>query len=86
MGRGSESEDLERIVEALSEYLLTHRQAADTLEGIRDWWLPKDRFTGLGLETLERALARLVARGEMARVQSAGGLVLYVNRSARQLH
>lgn len=86
MGCGSESEDLEQMAEALSEYLLSHRKAADTLEGIRDWWLPKERFPSVGVEALELALEKLVLRGELARVESVGGLVLYVNRGNRRLH
>lgn len=86
MGCGSESEDLERIAEALCEYLLDHRQAADTLEGIRDWWLPKERFMGVSPEALLLALEKLVVQGELARVQSVGGIVLYVSRAARRLH
>lgn len=86
MGCGNESDDLERIAEALTDYLLAHRQAADTLDGIRDWWLPRDRFMGVRADALQLALDKLVVRGELARVESAGGIVLYVNRAARPLH
>jgi hypothetical protein len=86
MDWGKEIEELERIVEALSGYLCTHRQAADTLDGIKDWWLPGDRFQGIHPDALRKALERLVAQGELARVESGNGLVLYVNRAGRSLH
>lgn len=86
MDSGAINAELERIAQTLSEYLLAHPQAADTLEGIRHWWLPKDRFPGVPAEVLQLALDRLVERGALARVAAAGGVVLYVNRLASRLH
>lgn len=86
MARGNEGGELERIVEALHGYLRTHRQAADTLEGIKDWWLPREGLPGARPEVLQRALENLVDRGELGRVESANGLVLYVNLIGSRLH
>jgi hypothetical protein len=86
MGCGSESEELDRIVEELSGYLRAHRQAADTLDGIKDWWLPGNRFQGVHPDALRKALERLVEQGDLARVESGNGLLLYVNRAGRRLH
>lgn len=44
-------------------YLLTHPSARDTSQGILVWWLPPDAHVSAG--EVERALARLVARGWM---------------------
>lgn len=86
MDRSNEGEELEGIVAALAGYLGNHRQAADTLDGIRDWWLPRDRFSGVHPDALRQALQRLVERGDLARVEAGNGLVLYVNRAGRRLH
>lgn len=86
MGRGSEIEELERIVEALSGYLGTHRQAADTLDGIRDWWLSGERFQDIRPDALRKALEKLVDQGELTRVESGSGVVFYANRARRRLH
>lgn len=86
MGCGNEVGELERIVEALRGYLCTHRQAADTLEGIKDWWLPREGLPGARPDVLLRALENLVNRGELGRVESANGRILYVNLIGPRLH
>ena len=53
--------------ECLRCYLEEHPEAADSLEGIRQWWLP-DRLRDAVLdEDLEMAIAQLIASGEIQR-------------------
>ena len=52
--------------DVLRRYLELHPEAADSLTGIRRWWLPK-RLEGVTLEDLETAIATLVESGEMQR-------------------
>lgn len=65
--------EIERSVLA---YLQSHPQAADTLRGIVNWWLPRQRYESDCLR-IEHALKALVARGELCRAPLPGGEVLY---------
>ncbi|MEW5787772.1 MAG: hypothetical protein AB1899_07950 [Pseudomonadota bacterium] len=86
MGCSSEHEEHQLILVALTAYLRAHIQAADTFEGIRDWWLPRDRFPAPDPQALEQALATLVQLGQLVRFESSNGLVLYINRAGNRLH
>lgn len=86
MGCSSELDEHQQILAALTGYLHANIQAADTLEGIRDWWLPRDRFPTPSPEALEKALDTLIQEGQLVRFESSNGLVLYINRSGRRLH
>ncbi|MFC5526864.1 hypothetical protein ACFPPA_14075 [Rhodanobacter ginsengisoli] len=58
------------------EYLYRHPQAADTLRGIVDWWLPQQRYESDSLR-IEHVLGRLVAQGRLHCDRLPGGEVLY---------
>ena len=45
---------------AILRYLIAHRDARDTLEGIEKWWLPQSKE--YGIETVSEALQRLESR------------------------
>ena len=68
MPRGAASDDdCERLIQ---RYLEEHPGAADTAEGISQWWLPgEDASLSAGVQ---RALDALVARGFMARIDRVG--------------
>ena len=73
---------------AVLAYLHHHPQAADTLRGIVNWWLPQQRFES-GRERIERVLSELVDRGLLRRDPLPHGEVLYaLNKHTRspQLH
>jgi hypothetical protein len=56
---------------------LEHRpQAADTLRGIVNWWLPQQRYES-GCRRIERVLGALVAKGELRCDQLPDGEALY---------
>ncbi|RAN77189.1 hypothetical protein B5P43_21020 [Bacillus sp. SRB_336] len=65
--------EIERSVLA---YLHHHPQAADTLRGIVNWWLPQQRYES-GCQRIERVLTGLVARGVLRRDPLPHGDVLY---------
>lgn len=50
------------IADAVCAYLAEHPGAMDTLEGIADWWLTRQRIRA-DVELLERVLRRLVDSG-----------------------
>jgi hypothetical protein len=65
-----------RVVRGISRYLAEHPEAADTVDGIQHWWLPR-----LGIDatvnTLHAALDRLVADGIVERRALPDGGTVY---------
>lgn len=57
-------------------YLRDHPEAADSPEGIAQWWLPAPAYTAT-LEAVHEALALLVADQRIARIDLADGRTLY---------
>jgi hypothetical protein len=71
-----ERETIATIAQQVRDYLNTHPKAADTLEGITGWWLPRQGARA-DPELVQQALDHLVARQEVVRLRSADGHVLY---------
>ena len=67
----------ERIIQALQTYLDRHPACADTLTGIRHWWLRNLQPPPTEAE-LEDAVARLLASGRLQRRRYGGSRELYV--------
>jgi hypothetical protein len=64
-------------------YLHHHPQAADTLRGIVNWWLPQQRYEN-GCQRVEHVLSRLVVEGLLHCDQLPDGEVLYaLNKHTR---
>jgi hypothetical protein len=64
------------IADEIARYLKDHPDAADSLEGIRRWWLPRVRLEETTAQ-LEEALEDLLRRGVVVRQGLADGTVLY---------
>jgi len=64
------------IEDAVMEYLRNHPNAADTLDGIVDWWLPQQRYETARARICS-ALMRLVDAGLLQRHSLPGGRELY---------
>lgn len=74
MPRGAASDDdCERLIE---RYLEEHPDAADTAEGISQWWLSEPGPT-LSVSDVQRALDALVARGVVGRIDRPGMPSIY---------
>jgi hypothetical protein len=71
------------LCECVRRYLAVHPDAADSLRGIRQWWLPA-RLRNVTLEELEQALAQLVACGEVQRSTLPGAEELYARSSTTE--
>ena len=67
--------EVRQLADNILAYLRQHSQAADSLEGIREWSLNTESFVPTQL--LERALNLLVNQGLMERIQAADGIALY---------
>lgn len=75
--RGDFSAEGETEIEmVLLAYLQRHPQAADTLRGIANWWLPLQRYEN-GRQQVERALTDLVAAGLLRGESLPDGEMLY---------
>ena len=64
------------IESAVIGYLRSHPDAADTLDGIVQWWLPRQRYE-TERSRIAAVLARLVARGLLRVSGLPGGDALY---------
>ncbi|MEO5829108.1 MAG: hypothetical protein ABIQ36_00910 [Rhodanobacter sp.] len=64
-------------------YLRSHPQAADTLHGIVNWWLPRQRLE-TGRQRIEHVLGELVNAGLLRRDQLPDGEVLYALERRRK--
>ncbi|MEP6898110.1 MAG: hypothetical protein ABI870_06230 [Rhodanobacter sp.] len=79
----SQSREMVRVIEhgdeierTLLAYFHQHPQAADTLRGIVNWWLPQQRYESES-RRIEHALCELVAEGVLCCDQLPDGEVLY---------
>jgi len=52
----------EEVEQAVLDYLRSHPNAGDTLEGIAGWWIARQRVQ-IAVQVVARALTRLVQRG-----------------------
>lgn len=71
--------------EAVQRYLDEHPDAADSLIGIRQWWLP-EALRGSSPAQIRCALAALIAAGEVDRQSLPDGTELFFRseRTPRQ--
>ncbi len=58
------------------QYLQDHPEAADSLEGITDWWLPPEKFS-VTTKAVQEALDLLVSQHRIARIDLADGRTLF---------
>lgn len=58
-------------------YLRAHPSAADTADGIADWWLPRPLIEAGNAAAIQLALDDLVSRGIVDEIASDIGTTLY---------
>jgi hypothetical protein len=80
---GDDEQLAEEVADEILAYLDVHPDAADTLEGVVQWWIVQQRYLR-GLHAVGRALDGLVARGEVERVPGPDGRPLYRAGPARR--
>ena len=64
------------VGERIQQYLHEHPQAADTREGIRQWWLQREGG-GRSAADVQAALDRLVEQKVIARIDRPGMPAVY---------
>lgn len=67
---------LDAVAREIARYLADHPAAADSAEGIRRWWLLRQRFDEAA-EQVQRALDQLEAAGQVKRQTLPDGTVIY---------
>ena len=73
----SEKSHVHDTAEEISRYLAEHPDAADTLDGIQQWWLFRQRLDE-SLDLVSRAVEDLIRRGVVERRRLADGTILFV--------
>lgn len=73
--------DIDRVADCIRGYLAQHPAAADSEEGIAQWWLPAMGMD-VPVERVRSALERLVVQGVVACAELRDGRRIY--RAARR--
>jgi hypothetical protein len=71
-----DEDEVEAVAEEISRYLDQHANAADTLDGIKQWWLARIRIEEAVLR-VKQALDALVRRGTVVEDALPDGSILY---------
>ncbi len=79
-----EEPGLAQLSDEILRYLRAHPQAADTVDGIVEWWLPRQRHND-AVNRVQQALDELVARGLVEQMTLVDGTVLYADRMQKSL-
>ena len=75
--------DSESVATEILRYLGDHPSAADTLEGITNWWVPRQRIAE-SIVLVRGALGLLEARGQIQRQRMPDGQIIYRLRREEQ--
>jgi hypothetical protein len=67
------------VTEEVLSYLDRHPDAADSLDGIVQWWLPRQRYE-IERERIEAVLEVLVKKGLLVKSRLVDGTVVYARR------
>jgi Fe2+ or Zn2+ uptake regulation protein len=65
-----------RLARKIERYLQAHPRAADSLEGVVQWWLPATK-TEWEAAQVQRALEHLVNKGVVRKTVLLDGRILY---------
>lgn len=69
--------EIQRLHDAILHYLRSNPNAADSLEGIMNWWLPKRGYAQANTEEVMLALDQLIAAGVVEKILLVDGTILY---------
>lgn len=77
MDNDESATDVDRLHNAILHYLRSNPYAADSLEGVMNWWLPKLGYEQVGAESVLQALEQLIAVGAVKKIPLVDGTILY---------
>lgn len=72
----TDDDKLDQLAQEIARYLAQHPAAADSVEGVRRWWLLRQRLDEAA-EQVQRALDRLEATGQVKRQILPDGTAIY---------
>ena len=72
--------EIDVVVQEIRNYLVAHPHAADSLEGIANWWL--DASLNISIEVVEQAVEQLVGQRELQVSSRVGGKLIYSGHPA----
>ena len=73
---GTEQINVLEAASAIQRYLAVRPNAAETVEGVAQWWLSRQRREDT-VDLARRALEHLEAQGQVVRFQLAGGKTMF---------
>ena len=74
--------DLAELHDVIVDYLQINPNAADSLEGIMNCWLPQ-AYKQADAAIIEQALEQLIVEGRIRKITLVGGTVLYRQGESR---
>ena len=75
-----EDELINKIASEIEQYLTTHPQAADDINGITQWWLLRQRLIE-HTDNVKKALKLLISKGYVIEKINLDGSSLYLKSS-----
>ena len=74
--------DLAELHDVIVDYLQNNPNAADSLEGIMNYWLPQ-AYKKIDRARIEQVLEQLIAEGLVRKITLAGGTIIYRQGESR---
>lgn len=74
--RVADPDHIKSVASAIQRYLAHCPDASETAEGVARWWLARQRYND-ALELVQNALDTLEEDGQVERVNTGAGSVLY---------
>lgn len=71
-----DNDPIDEVAEVILRYVVSCPKACDTVDGICDWWIPRQRYIEAKSVVLA-ALKRLTARGQITMRTGTDGQVLF---------
>jgi Fe2+ or Zn2+ uptake regulation protein len=68
--------DIAKVREAILHYLQNNANAADSLEGVMNWWLPP-AYEKVDVAGVEQILEQLIVEGLVRKTSLVDGTILY---------
>lgn len=76
-------QQVEGIAKEISHYLDEHPYAADSIEGIAEWWLARQRFEET-VSLVQQAVENLMEQGQVEKVVGHSGKVIYTKAGRKE--
>lgn len=73
------SQQRDRLINAITLYLKAHPNAADSVDGIMQWWLPQQQ-NPVDINDLQQVLDYLVETKAVSRTALLDGRMLYTSK------